>query len=299
MVYLEKFTLLDEDEEYAIARARRQENGGYLDSGYPCMMFPQMGFRELDFEPITILHGGNGSGKSTLLNVIALKLALSRISPFNSAELLPAYASRCRYRTGWDDEGRPLSIPRQSRIITSDDVFEYMLSARTSNDEIREDSQAGREDYAALKYGKNIHFTGMENYEDFRLQVLSRRKSVTRRRFLQQTVGKEVRLESNGETALRFFETALENDTLYCLDEPENSLSPRMQLQLKSLLEEKRRYCGCQLVIATHSPFLLAIEGAKIYDLDSRPVTLRKWWELENTRTYFEFFQQYGDQFRR
>ena len=47
---------------------------------------------------------------------------------------------------------------------------------------------------------------------------------------------------------------------------------------------------GCQLIIATHSPFLLSIDGARIYDLDSDPVQTRQWWELENTRIYFDFF---------
>ena len=96
---------------------------------------------------------------------------------------------------------------------------------------------------------------------------------------------------SNGETALSYFEAKLKNDTLYCLDEPENSMSPKMQLELKRMLEEFSRYCGCQFIIATHSPFLLAMEGARIYDLDSNPVEIRNWWELENVRIYWDFFE--------
>ena len=165
-----------------------------------------------------------------------------------------------------------------------------MLAARTRNEEIAEDTERGKGDYASLKYGESIRFSGWENYENFRLQVLARTKSLSRRKFLQKLAGKEVRLRSNGETALDFFAEMLQSDTLYLLDEPENSLSPKMQLKLKSLIEEKARYCGCQFLIATHSPFLLALERAKIYDLDSSPVTLKKWWELENTRAFFEFF---------
>ena len=292
MVYLEKFILPDDEEEYRIAAARRAENGGYLENGYPCMLFPQKGLRELDFEPITILYGGNGSGKSTLLNLIALRLALKRLSPFNSGELMARYAERCRCREGVDDEGRPLAVPPQSRMITSDDVFEFMLAARASNDEIREDTEDGKGDFARLKYGKNIPLNSLDDYENFRLQVLSRRKSVTRRQFLHAQIGRELRLMSNGETALSFFETHMALDTLYCLDEPENSLSPKMQLALKELLTEKQRYCGCQLIIATHSPFLLALSGAKIYDLDARPVDVKRWWELENARVYYEFFRE-------
>ena len=61
---------------------------------------------------------------------------------------------------------------------------------------------------------------------------------------------------------------------------------------MKQLLEDRARFCGCQFIIATHSPFLLAMRGAKIYDLDAVPVLPKKWWELENTRTYFHFFYQ-------
>lgn len=297
MIYLEKWTLPDDEEEYNIARARREQNGGYLDNGYPCMLFPEKGLRELDFEPITILYGGNGSGKSTLLNLIAIRLALKRLSPYNSGELMEAYAAHCHYRLGFDDMGKPAAIPPESRMLTSDDVFEYMLAMRSSNAEVREDTEDGKSAYARLKYGKNVQLDSMERYEDFRLQVLSRRKSLTRRKFLQQQIGTEVRLGSNGETALAFFEAYLENDTLYCLDEPENSLSPKLQLELKALLEKKQRYCGCQFVLSTHSPFLLALNGAKIYDLDACPVDVKHWWELENAKLYFGFFQRNKDLF--
>ena len=80
---------------------------------------------------------------------------------------------------------------------------------------------------------------------------------------------------------------------------PENSLSPQKQIVLKQILEEKARYCGCQFVIATHSPFLMALEGAKIYDLDAVPVDIKKWWELPNTRTYYEFFRDNAEFFER
>lgn len=86
MVYLEKFVLPDEEEEYTIARRRRIENGGsgdfgYLENGYPCALFGPKGLSELDFETVTVLYGGNGSGKSTLLNLIAERLGLCRNAP--------------------------------------------------------------------------------------------------------------------------------------------------------------------------------------------------------------------------
>lgn len=300
MPYLESFTLPIEKEEFLIQK-RMKENGGkfgYIDNAYPCGLFGEKGLETLLFGRITILYGGNGSGKSTLLNLIAAKLSLNRIAPFNSGELFDAYAAACDYTLGEDDEGFPYRIPNGSRIITSDDVFDYMLAARTNNEEIGAAIEEGKEEYTKLKYGETLPFRGMEDYESLRLQVQARKKSVSRRQFLRRNIGQETRLQSNGETALHYFETKLKNDTLYCLDEPENSLSPKLQLSLAAMLEELVHYCGCQLILATHSPFLLALDGAKIYDLDSEPVAVKQWWELENVRTYYGFFAKHQDLFK-
>lgn len=301
MVFLDKFMIPNAEQEEIIIRRRMAENGGvfgYIDNIYPCGLFSKKELTQIDFEPLTILYGGNGSGKSTLLNLIAQKLELNRIAPFNSSEVFDQYKDACKYEMGYDDEGFKLRIPNGSRIVTSDDVFDYMLAVRTNNSEMHEHIEQVREnDYGELKFGETIRLRGMEDYEQLRLQVLSRRKSVSRRKFIRKTVGQEVKLNSNGETALRYFEEKLKNDTLYCLDEPENSLSPKLQMQLVEVIRRMTRYCGCQLIIATHSPFVLSIDGAKIYDLDSSPVALKKWWQLDNVRTYYEFFIQHKNLF--
>lgn len=301
MVFLDKFMIPNAEQEEIIIRRRMAENGGvfgYIDNIYPCGLFSKKELTQIDFEPLTILYGGNGSGKSTLLNLIAQKLELNRIAPFNSSEVFDQYKDACKYEMGYDDEGFKLRIPNGSRIVTSDDVFDYMLAVRTNNSEMHEHIEQVREnDYGELKFGETIRLRGMEDYEQLRLQVLSRRKSVSRRKFIRKTVGQEVKLNSNGETALRYFEEKLKNDTLYCLDEPENSLSPKLQMQLVEVIRRMTRYCGCQLIIATHSPFVLSIDGAKIYDLDSSPVALKKWWQLENVRTYYDFFSQHKNLF--
>ena len=52
-----------------------------------------------------------------------------------------------------------------------------------------------------------------------------------------------------------------------------------------------------QFIIATHSPFFLSLEGARIYDLDSRPVAIKQWYELANIRAYFELFDLNREKF--
>ena len=74
-------------------------------------------------------------------------------------------------------------------------------------------------------------------------------------------------------------------------------LNDARQLELAQLLHDSARFYNCQFVIATHSPFLLAMPGARVYDLDAEPVTTRKWTELENVRATWEFFQAHRDEF--
>ncbi len=293
-MYLDGFTLpIDLEDELLAERAT--ENGGpfgYVDNPYPCGLFAEKDLFEIGFKKITIFYGGNGSGKSTLLNLIAEKLNLNRMAPYNSSEMFASYVENCGYSLGYDDEGFECRIPNGSRIITSDDIFDYMLAVRTNNNEISEKKELAKEEWANLKFGETVKLEGFQDYEALRLQVLARRKSMSRRQFIRKTAGNEVKLNSNGETALQYFEKKLNNNTLYCLDEPENSMSPKMQLELVKMLQEMARYCGCQFVIATHSPFLLALEGARIYDLDSRPAEIKDWWNLENAKIYFEFFEK-------
>lgn len=300
-MYLDSFTLpIYKEEELLLTKAG--ENGGqfgYIDNPYPCGIFDDKKLREIYFRKITIFYGGNGSGKSTLLNLIAEKLKLNRIAPYNSGEMFDLYAENCEYTTGYDDEGFQYRIPNGSRIITSDDVFDYMLAVRSNNNEISESKVEAKEEWKNLKFSETLKFEGMKDYETYRLQVLARKKSLSRRKFIRKTAGSEVKLNSNGETALMYFEQKLKNDTLYCLDEPENSMSPQMQLKLVTMLEEMARYCGCQFIIATHSPFLLALSGARIYDLDSKPTEIKDWWDLENTKTYFEFFEKHRGLFQK
>lgn len=83
------------------------------------------------------------------------------------------------------------------------------------------------------------------------------------------------------------------------MDEPENSLSPERQQELLRFLEDSARFFGCQFIIATHSPFLLAMKGAKIYDMDEELVDVKPWFQLSNVRAYYDFFEKHRTFFER
>ena len=122
-------------------------------------------------------------------------------------------------------------------------------------------------------------------------------RSKTQSKYVRANLMDNVREHSNGESAFLYFSEKIKENGLYLLDEPENSLSPERQQELVSFLEDSARFFGCQFIIATHSPFLLAMRGAKIYDMDEEVVDVKKWTKLANVRAYFEFFKKHEKEF--
>lgn len=258
------------------------------DSYYPFQILSKHGLVRIDFEPITILYGGNGSGKSTALNVIAEKTGIQRDSVFNKSNFYTDYMNIC----GLKLENR---IPKDSRIITSDDVFDYMLNIRYLNEGIDRKRENVFEEYLEAKYA-HVQLKSLADYD--KLKKTNKTRSMTQSRYVRDELMDNVREYSNGESAFRYFTEKIGEDGLYILDEPENSLSPRRQLELVKFIEDSARFFGCQFVISTHSPFLLSMKGAKIYDLDEDPVDIKKWTELENVRAYYDFFKQHDGEFK-
>ena len=284
MLYLESFSFPGaEQESFAV--------GGIWEtcytSFYPFGILSRRQFSRIDFEPVTILYGGNGTGKSTALHVIAEKAGLEREAPYNRTAFFDDYVRMCRIELA-------RSVPGGSCIITSDDVFDHMLSVRDLNDGIDRKRDDIFEEYWQNKTSK-FQMRSMDDYEQLRKVVLARKR--TKSKYTKQELGMNVRTFSNGENAYRYFTNKIGEDKLYLLDEPENSLSPERQMELCQFISDSARFFGCQFVISTHSPFLLAMRGAKIYDLDSDPVDVRRWTELKNVRAYYDFFREHRREF--
>jgi len=284
MVYLNAFTFPNEDMEFDFFMDIKRT---CYDSFYPFKILSRHGFKRIDFEPVTILYGGNGSGKSTALNVIAEKTGINRDSIYNKSNFYNDYVNMCEMQLEND-------IPENSRIITSDDVFDYMLNIRNLNEGIDQKRENLFEEYLDAKYS-HFQLKSIEDYEQ--LKKVNCARSKTQSRFVRNELMDNVREYSNGESAFLYFTEKIEENGLYILDEPENSLSPKRQMELMEFIEDSARFLGCQFIISTHSPFLLAMNGAKIYDLDENPVDVKRWTELGNVLTYYEFFKRYEKEF--
>ena len=98
---------------------------------------------------------------------------------------------------------------------------------------------------------------------------------------------------------MRYFLERIEDDAVYLLDEPENSLSIEFQIELAEYISATARATRSQFIIATHSPILLSMENAKVYNLDAYPASVCRWTDLPNVRKYFDFFMEHKEEFDR
>ncbi len=123
MLYLRNILLCSAHMEEGILHG---SDDSYADTYYPFQIFPSKELSRIDFEPITIFCGGNGSGKTTALNITAELLRAYRNAPYNSSDYFPRYVDCCTP----DFTGE---CYERAEIITSDDVFDYVINLRNMN----------------------------------------------------------------------------------------------------------------------------------------------------------------------
>lgn len=287
MLYLKNFSVPDDGVSYL--RENRENRRTCYGSRYPFGVFH--GLSHVEFEPITIFCGGNGSGKTTLLNLIGEKLELRRGAVFNRSAFFGDYLGLCRAETApaFDREARTVS-----RVITSDDVFDYLLDLRCMNEGIDTKRRELLAEYTDRRYA-DFRMRSLEDLDELRKVVDAQRH--TGSRYVNERLMRDVPGKSNGESGFLYFTRHIGEGGLYLLDEPENSLSARFQLELAKFLEDSARFYRCQFVIATHSPVLLALKGARVYDLDRTPVRVCRWTEVADVAAFYEFFKAHEADF--
>ena len=246
MLYLSKFSFPDVEKEYDFIMGLKRT---CYDTVYPFQILSRHQLTRLDFEPVTILYGGNGSGKTTALNVIAEKMGLARQARYNRSNFYEDYLGLCAFETVH-------KITKDSCVITSDDVFDFMLNIRNINDGVDCKREELFQDYMDAKYAK-FQMKSLDDYEQLKKVCMARSK--TQSKYVRENLSGNVREHSNGESALIYFTDKIKESGLYLLDEPENSLSPDKQQELLQFLEDSVRFYNCQFVISTHSPFLLSM----------------------------------------
>ena len=145
-IYLNDFIFRSSDEESELLPLERRI---CFESYYPMNIFPSKGLGRVVFDPVTIFYDGNGSGKSTILNIIAARLKVLREIPFKPSQFFDWYVDGLTrlvhsFVEDYEVHVDPLSfnsdlseewkgIPAESRILTSEDIFEKTLTVRGGN----------------------------------------------------------------------------------------------------------------------------------------------------------------------
>jgi predicted ATPase len=84
---------------------------------------------------------------------------------------------------------------------------------------------------------------------------------------------------SHGEGFLRFFQERCQKQGIFIFDEPESALSPARQMEFLKLMRRMEDSTICQVVMATHSPMLMAYPNAGLLRLSKyglEPVTVEQ-----------------------
>lgn len=94
---------------------------------------------------------------------------------------------------------------------------------------------------------------------------------------------------SHGEGFIRFFEERMDRQGIYFMDEPESALSPKRQLELLRILNRVQEKAVSQVIMATHSPILMALPNARVLE-----VTRHGFDEVDYRETqHFKLYQSF------
>jgi len=209
--------------------------------------FTLQAFRDLGnmaFEtPITVFVGENGSGKSTLLKALAIKLNLPAIgsNDLESDETLEGVKAFGEgIFTFWKKKAF------RGFFFRAEDYFGFVKRLRNIDQEFKGD---------IVDFEKQLSGTGLK----LAVGAVYGQKDALLRKYGNLT---EV---SHGEGFLKVLQGRLQAEGIYLIDEPEAALSPQRQLALFSLIKNLSENHGCQFIIATHSPILMTLPNATIY----------------------------------
>ncbi len=196
-------------------------------------------------EKITFFVGDNGTGKSTLLEALAFRLQLPHMDgshyqkrSFETAIGLTPYLSL------------DFAIEKsRGFFFRAEDFGNYLNSIDRRDDDLHSQLKdlEGEVPDAVIQQMKD-----------------SANEQIHHMRF---NYGQELTTFSHGEAYLKIIREKIQGPGIYIMDEPEAALSPTKQLSLIYFIKDHLKENRSQFIIATHSPMLMAIPEAKLYEI--------------------------------
>jgi len=196
-------------------------------------------------DSVTIFVGDNGCGKSTLLETIALTLNIPLIGGYITSH------------DGFDAARilKPLLHIEWKRQTTkgfffrAEDFSDFVNAVEKEKNKIKDslqDLKGNVDDSIIDRMSESMNYTLLKMREDY---------------------GENMQAFSHGEAYLKILQTRIMDKGIYLLDEPEAALSPLKQLSLIAFILEVLKNKNVQFIISTHSPILMGIPGAAIYEI--------------------------------
>ncbi len=194
---------------------------------------------------VTLFIGDNGCGKSTLLESIALQLNLPLIGGFigNHPGFEAARLLRPYIKIDWKRE------TNKGFFFRAEDFSDFINSVENENKKIAGDLHELKgvvDDYIIKQMSDNMNYS---------------------LRQMRINYGENMEAFSHGEAYLKILQIRIGDKGVYLLDEPEAALSPLKQLSLIFLILEVLKSGNAQFIISTHSPILMGIPEALIYEI--------------------------------
>ncbi len=211
---------------------------------------------------VTIFVGDNGCGKSTLLESIALFLNLpliggfiERNDGFEAAQILQPFVE-----INWKRE------MRKGFFFRAEDFSDFINSVENDKRKISNNLSElkGVVDDSIIK----------QMSESMNYALYNMRKNY----------GDNMQAYSHGEAYLKIMDTRIGDKGIYLLDEPEAALSPIKQLSLIFMIMEILKKGSSQFIISTHSPMLMGIPEALIYEIKEDGMQAVQYTETDHYR---------------
>lgn len=219
---------------------------------------------------VNVFVGENGSGKSTLLEALAIAADLPTAGAADldrDATLDPVRPLAEALKLAWSARSR------RGLFLRAEDYFGYVQRHRRAQAELREAADRVARDAADVfeleRQRRMAPYLGPAQAADARY-------------------GGDLDARSHGESFLAFFRARFTGPGLYVLDEPEAALSPLRQMAFLSLMSDAVGR-GAQFVLATHAPILMAIPGARLFELRRDGVHETSFDEIDHVRTLRAF----------
>nr|MDO8084271.1 AAA family ATPase [Candidatus Sigynarchaeum springense] len=221
---------------------------------------------ELRFEtPVTVFIGENGTGKSTLLEGIAAAVHAITIGgdSIDQDETL-AHARRLASRMVLSWKAKT----QRGFFLRAEDFFNFTKELAKTRKQMESEIERVKveyKDHSPLAQG------------------LARAPFARSIGDMEARYGKDPDARSHGEAFLQIFKARFVPDGLYILDEPEAPLSPVRQLALIAMMKGMVDQ-GCQFLVSTHSPMLMAYPGATIMSIDDIPMKKVAFDDIEHVK---------------